>query len=193
MAKDMNPTPPHGTPGSTDAPGGASAARGASRWPKRWLALAIAIATTGLAYGIGRVQGAMALRQEEQRSANERAAWQTSLAACSTDRSLLEARRSLALVALSLDRRNFGVAESHRQRALEALGQPSLSSVPEASKLAGGVRGLDLGVDPDPGTKRGQVIAVSEALDRLLTERASTPPKREATATKSVDASRGPQ
>lgn len=142
------------------------------------------MAVTALAYGVGRVQGAMALRQEEQRSANDRSAWKASLAACSTERTLLEARRSLALVALSLDRRNFGVAETHRRRALEALGRPSLSSVAEVPKLASEVRGLDLAVDPDPGTKREQVIAVNDALDRLVTERASNAPGREATATK---------
>lgn len=184
MAKDMNPTPPHGTPGSSVGSGDVSEARGASPWAKPWLPLAIAIAATALAYGVGRVQGAMALRHEEQRSADDRSAWKASLAACSTELSLLEARRSLALVALSLDRRNFGVAESHRQRALEAFGRPSLSSVAEVPKLANEVRGLDLAVDPDPGTKREQVIAVSEALDRVVTERASKAPGREVTSTK---------
>jgi hypothetical protein len=143
----------------------------------------VAIAATALAYGVGRVQGALALRQAEQRNADDRAAFQASLAACEADRSLLQARRSLALVAVSLDRRNFGVAESHRQRALEAFAGPALNGVTAVTELATQIRGLDLAVDPDPGTKREQVIAVSEALDRLVTERGGSVPAP-ATATK---------
>jgi hypothetical protein len=66
-----------------------------------------------------------------------------------------------------LDRRNFGVAESHRRDALQVLERPSLTAVAGVTELAANIRGLDLAVDPDPGSKREQVIAVSEALDRV--------------------------
>jgi hypothetical protein len=124
-----------------------------------------------LAYGIGRFQGALALRELEQRHAVERGGREASLAACETDRGLLAARRSLSLVALSLDRRNFGVAENHRRDALRAFEQPALGGVAEVAGLTATVRALDLGVDPDPGAKRQQVIGVSEALDRVVAGR----------------------
>jgi hypothetical protein len=82
----------------------------------------------------------------------------------------------LSLVALSLDLRNFGVAENHRQDALHAFEQPSVRGVAAVPELLSTVRGLNLAVDPDPGAKRDQVIAVSEALDRLVATRAGKPP-----------------
>jgi hypothetical protein len=141
-------------------------------WSKPWLWLAAGLAVVALAYGVGRMQGAQALDTVEQRHAAAMASVRSNLEACGVDRSLLNARRSLALVALSLDRRNFGVAESHRREASQALGQPTLSGLPEVANIATTIGALDLGVDPDPGAKREQVIAASEALDKLLTTRA---------------------
>jgi F0F1-type ATP synthase membrane subunit c/vacuolar-type H+-ATPase subunit K len=180
VAAEMTTTPPLRTP-PTPTPTGdrrdSSADRAPSPWRKRWVPIAIAIASAlaaiGAAYGVGRAQGALALREAEQQRAEARSVWQTQLASCETARSLLEARRSLALVALSLDRRNFGVAEGHRQRALGVFASPSLSGVAGLPQLADEVRGLNLAVDPDPGTKREKVISLSEALDQLVTERTS--------------------
>jgi hypothetical protein len=137
---------------------------------------AVGVAVVGLAYGVGRFQGALALTAAHQQSVKDRSAWQASLAACQTARGLLAARRSLSLVALSLDRRNFGVAENHRQDALQAFEQPSLRGIAAVPELIATIRGLNLAVDPDPGAKRDQVIAVSEALDRLVATRAGKPP-----------------
>ncbi len=145
-------------------------------WSKRWLLLAIGVGSVALAYGVGRFQGALALTEVDQQHAVARAAWQTSLAACETDRGLLAARRNLSLVALALDRRNFGVAESHRRDALLAFEQPSVRGVTAVAELATTVRALDLAVDPDPGAKRQQVIGVSEALDRLVVARVGNVP-----------------
>jgi hypothetical protein len=182
----MPPTPPLGSPQEPpEVPRDSLGEREASPWSKRWLLLAIAIAVVALAYGIGRFQGALALKAVEQGNATDRQAWQASLGVCETDRSLLEARRSLSLVALSLDRRNFGVAENHRQDALRAFEQPSLRGVTEASELGATVRALNLAVDPDPGAKREQVIAVSEALDSLVVARAGVTPVAAASAVKS--------
>lgn len=165
----MTPTPPVGSPPRS---GGASregsAERVPSPWSRRWLVIAIGIAAAALAYGIGRFQGAVALTEADRRDALDRQAWKARLAQCETKRDLLTARRSLALVALALDRRNFGVAESHRRDALQALERPSLTSVAAVTELAAKIRGLDLAVDPDPGSKREQVIAVSEVLDHLV-------------------------
>lgn len=130
------------------------------------------MAAAALSYGVGRMQGAQALESVEQRHATAIEAARANLEACGIDRSLLNARRSLALVALSLDRRNFGVAESHRREAARALEQPTLSGLPEVASIRSNIGELDLGVDPDPGAKREQVIAASEALDKLLTTRA---------------------
>jgi hypothetical protein len=132
----------------------------------------VGLAVVALAYGIGRIQGAHALTEAEERHATEIANARSNLGACEIDRSLLTARRSLSLVALSLDRRNFGVAESHRREASQALEQPTLSGLAEVANLSKTVRGLNLGVDPDPGAKRERVIAASEALDAVLTSRA---------------------
>ncbi len=173
----MRPTPPLGSPQQPTEPSRSTVREpAASPWSKRWLLIAIGVAVVGLAYGVGRFQGALALTALDQRNATDRQAWQASLAACETDRGLLSARRSLSLVALSLDRRNFGVAENHRRDALRAFEQPSLSGLSEAAKLATTVQALNLAVDPDPGAKREQVIAVSEALDRLMTARAGKAP-----------------
>lgn len=170
---DGTPKPPHdGAPKpSRDVPTKPAPPR-SQWWTKPWTWLAAGLAVVALAYGIGRMQGAQALSDAEQRHATAMGTARSSLEACGIDRSLLNARRSLALVALSLDRRNFGVAESHRREASQALEQPTLSGLPEVTSIATTIGALDLGVDPDPGAKRGQVIAASEALDKLLTTRA---------------------
>ena len=118
------------------------------------------------------MQGAQALTSAEERHATAIKARSSDLEACKVERSLLAVRRSLALVALSLDRRNFGVAESHRREASQALEQPTLSGLAEVADLSKTIRALNLSVDPDPGAKRERVIAASEALDRLLALRA---------------------
>jgi hypothetical protein len=132
----------------------------------------VGLAFVALAYGVGRMQGAHALTSVEERHAKAIDDVRSTLEACTIDRSLLDVRRSLALVALSLDRRNFGVAESHRREAAQALEQSTLRGLPEMEKLSTAIRGLNLSVDPDPGAKRERVIAVSEELDRLLAARA---------------------
>ncbi len=183
---EMSTTPPLGSPQpSTEEPHGSSRERVASPWAKRWLVVAIGAASLALAYGLGRLQGALALRASDQQHALERSARQASLAGCETDRTLLSARRSLSLVALSLDRRNFGVAEKHRRDALQAFEQPPLRDVTEVSELMASVRALDIAVDPDPGAKRERVIGVTEALDRLVSARAGNAPMAAASATKS--------
>jgi hypothetical protein len=176
MAWSMTSTPPLGSPpGSSEGSRQVSPTHATSNWPKRWLVFAIGVAVVALAYGVGRFQGALALTAADRQSAKDRGAAQASLAACQTDRGLLAARRSLSLVALSLDRRNFGVAEKHRQDALHAFEQPSVRGVAAVPELLATVRGLNLAVDPDPGAKRDQVIAVSEALDRLVATPAGKP------------------
>lgn len=182
----MSTTPPLGSPQpSNEASDGSSPERVASPWKRRWLLAVIGAACLVLAYGLGRLQGALALRALYERHAVERAARQASLAGCETDRSLLAARRSLSLVALSLDRRNFGVAEKHRRDALQAFEQPPLRDVAEVAELTASVRALDIAVDPDPGAKRERVIGVSEALDRLVAARTGSAPVAAASATKS--------
>jgi hypothetical protein len=135
-----------------------------------------------LAYGLGRLQGALALTRQGEQNASARRAEQARLDACETDRHLLEGRRSLSLVALSLDRRNFGVAESHRRNALKMLEHPSARGVAKAAELAAKLRAVDLAVDPDPGAEREQVIAVSEALDGVLAGRVGQAPAAPATS-----------
>lgn len=181
----MSPTPPLGTPPSSSQDlHGTSTEAVRSPWSKRWLLIAIGVASLATAYGIGRFQGALALRGLDQRHAVERAGREASLVACETDRGLLAARRSLSLVALSLDRRNFGVAENHRRDTLRAFEQPALRGVAEVPDLTATVRALDLAVDPDPGAKRQQVIGVSEALDRVVAGRVGDGPVPPARAAK---------
>lgn len=169
-AKVMTHTPPLGS-GPTSRKGSADTANAGAAppsRPKRVLVMgAVLVIVAGGAYGVGRLQGALALNRAEERYGGNRQVWQTTQTACEVDRSLLTARRSLSLVALELDRRNFGVAETHRRAAAQALTQPSLSGVADVSKLAENVQAMDLGVDPNPGAKREQVIALSEALDRV--------------------------
>ncbi len=185
----MTKTPPFGTPkpshdGTTPKPSHDGTPKSSPNvsmkpapsspwWSKPWPWVGVGLAAVALAYGVGRMQGAQALDSVEQRHATAMESVRSNLEACGIDRSLLNARRSLALVALSLDRRNFGVAEKHRREASRALGQPTLSGLPEVASISSTVGALDLGVDPDPGAKREQVIASSEALDKLLTTRAN--------------------
>ncbi len=176
----MPATPPPGSTTGSPRPadGAALEAERLPLWRKRsaWIGLAVAIAALALAYGIGRAQGAMALRDAEERHAAVRASCESKLATCAADRDLLAAHRSLSLVAISLDRRNFGVAESHRRDALRALAQPSLQGIAAAPEVAATIEALDLGVDPNPGTKRDRVIAAAERLDDVLKSRAPDAP-----------------
>jgi hypothetical protein len=133
----------------------------------KWILAGAALAAVALAYGIGRLQGALLLSRTVEAHETEVKTVKAELARCETERDLLTARRSLSLVALSLDRRNFGVAESHRRNALQALARPTLSGIAEVSTLTGKVRELRLDVDPDPGAKRNEVIAATETLDRI--------------------------
>lgn len=181
-AARMPQTPPLGTPksppdGARDVstktvPSVSTKSLPSPLWSKPSIWVGIALAAVAIAYGVGRLQGAQALSSAEERHATALATARSNLGACEIDRTLLNARRSLALVALSLDRRNFGVAESHRREASQALEQPGLSGLPEVGNLSTTIRGLNLNVDPDPGAKRERVIAASEALDRLLVARA---------------------
>jgi hypothetical protein len=173
----MTHTPPSGSPKlSPDAPVDVSTRSPRSPlWTKPWLWLGVGLAVAALAYGIGRLQGAHALRNAEQRHATAFSPVQSSLKACELDRGLLTVRRRLAMVALALDRRNFGVAETHRRQASEALQDPTLSGLTEVASLKAAIGALNLSVDPDPGAKREQVIAASETLDRLLDARGIAP------------------
>lgn len=178
----MSRTPHLGSPdASTEASGGGSpepvAPSSFKRRYGRWLALAIGVAVVALAYGLGRIQGAVALSAAEAEHMKTVQAGHARLVACEADRDLLEARRSLSLVALSLDRRNFGVAETHRRAALKRLEQPSVTGMTKVGDLATTVRALDLAVDPDPGAQRERVIAVSEGLDGVLVARNSPAPE----------------
>ncbi len=179
----MANTPPLGSPqGPLDDSHGSPTDERPSLWSKRWLPIAVGVAVAALAYGAGRLQGAVALSSSNQARAAEQKTWQTELATCETERGLLSARRSLSLVALSLDRRNFGVAESHRQEALQQLTQTAASGAGSVTELVAKVQALDLAVDPDPGTKREQVISVSEALDRLVAAPRRSAPAPSATS-----------
>ena len=178
----MTQTPPAGSPKTPPAGSPKTAPDGARdvstkhisspHSSRPWLWPVVGLAAVALAYGVGRIQGAQALSSAEERHATAIEAARSNLQACGIDRSLLSARRSLALVALSLDRRNFGVAEGHRREALQALEQPPLNGLAEATNVSTTIRALNLGVDPDPGAKRDRVIAASEALDGLLAARA---------------------
>jgi len=119
------------------------------------------LALVATAYGVGRFHNASLLRAQH-----------ASLEASETDRGLLEARRSLALVALALDRRNFGVAEKHRRDAIELLERPPVSRL-QVDDIASAIRTLDLSVSPDPGAHRDRVITACEALDSVLATRAA--------------------
>lgn len=179
-SRSMTQTPPFGTPkpphdATSKSPVDASKPQRTSLWRTTpWPWIGSGLAAVALAYGVGRLQGAQGLNDAEQRHAAAIESLRSNLETCGIDRTLLNARRSLALVALSLDRRNFGVAESHRREASQALEQPSLSGLPEVAAIATTISALDLSVDPDPGAKREQVIAASEALDGLLATRART-------------------
>jgi hypothetical protein len=174
----MTATPPPGSPhrNASTLVDVASAPKHESPWRKRGLITLIALATVGLAYGIGRLQGALALRNAEEKHASELGAFKSDLSTCDRERGLLSARRSLSLVALDLDRRNFGVAETHRKEAMQALEQRALGALPGVAGIAATIRSLDLSVNPDPGETRNQVIAATEALDRIELPRSDDRP-----------------
>jgi|GEM_PF-2236466 len=173
-ARAMEQTPPLGSPKASPdgALDGTTKPKHSPTWFRPWLWRGAGLVVVALAYGVGRFQGAQAMTSAERQHTTAIEAVRSSLDACQIDRSLLSARRSLALVALSLDRRNFGVAESHRRDASKALEQPILSGLADVAGLSTAIGALNLSVDPDPGAKRERVIATSEALDRLLTSRA---------------------
>jgi hypothetical protein len=168
----MTYTPPPGSQSPSDVPVDLPKSPASPpNWSRLWISLGLGLLFAGLAYGVGRLQGARALVHAEQAHAEAFATAHSALQTCEVDRGLLTVRRKLAQVALSLERRNFGLAESHRRQASQALEQPSLTGLQEVTGLSTTIGALNLSVDPDPGAKREQVIAASEVVDRLVETR----------------------
>lgn len=142
---------------------------------RRLLIVAVLLlAFGGAGFGIGRYQGAMALESATERFQRDRLALQTQvsqagarLQSCQTERDLLAARRSLSLVALALEQRNFGTAEAHRRQALDQLTSDGLSAVGGVDTVAKRVTELNLAVDPEPGDALAEVSGIVEVLDQI--------------------------
>jgi hypothetical protein len=133
---------------------------------------AVGVAVVGAAYGVGRGQGAMQLREaregfeaqaaEHQREAE--AAREQAVAARQV-RAHLEARRRLHRAVLALDERNFGIAQAHLAAAAAMLEQSGKGA--EARTLADELRAVRLLATEDLASQRQPLVKWALRLDEI--------------------------
>jgi hypothetical protein len=127
-----------------------------------------------VAYGVGRVQGCSQVQQAEGKAQEAESAKQSATTELKTQLDqtrrrvdLLEGRRHLHLALLAMDKRNFGIAQSHLQNANKLLKRGAQEGSEEA-KLHGRVEQLILVATEDFAPQRQKVLDVIEAFDALV-------------------------
>ena len=137
---------------------------------KRVLILSGAIvAGLGAAYGGGRLQGHAAVGESEERVGKAEAEAQSikrDLDAAKAKATQLDARRHLHLALMSMEQRNFGIAQEHVTNAGALL--QSTSPEGELKKLADEIRAFKLTASEDQSKERQALLGFAEKLDKIL-------------------------
>ncbi len=156
-----------------DTPHGEAPEVGRVQIKRRTLVISflIALGLCGLAYGVGRLQAWQQIRAAETQATQAQEERAKSAAAADSERAeltrrvaLLDARRQLHLVMLSMEERNFGIAEDHLRLAAQRLAAAGEPFKPVAEKLSA----LRLVATENQGDQRVQLVALAKQLDQTL-------------------------
>lgn len=136
--------------------------------------IAITLVVAGIAYGVGRFQGHMALgeaRAEAEERASELEARiaqaQSELATCEQRAERLEARRRLHMALQELDALNFGYAQRHLHAAGRTLAAAAAGEA-EIQELAQEMQDTQIAPTGQTEQQRGRIRELMERLDAAL-------------------------
>ncbi len=149
---------------------------------------AAAVALLALGYGIGRAQGAHEVSRVEGAARTVRArsdesarqlrsrvtALEGDVARATHATAVLEGRRQLGLALLSLDDRNFGIAQGQVDAARAALRDLPGADNPGLAEVARSLTGLSVVAAGDFADQRARVLAIVRVFDQHLPS-AATP------------------
>jgi hypothetical protein len=150
---------------------------------------AAVVALLALAYGVGRVQGSHEVSRMEDAARVARArtdasardlrsrvtALEGEVARATHATAVLEGRRQLGLALLSLDDRNFGIAQGQVDAARSALRDVSGADDPGLAGVGRSLAGLSIVAAGDFADQRARVLAIVRAFDQHLSNAA--PPR----------------
>jgi hypothetical protein len=137
------------------------------------VAFLVSVACIAVAYGVGRLQEAIHISGIEAKAAaaaknseSKARSLQTELAAARQKLLQLEASRQLYLSLVSLDQRNFGIAQEHIQKASKLLVQSG--PPPALAQLAKAMTESNLVATENISAQREQVLRWATGLAALV-------------------------
>lgn len=139
-------------------------ARGVSKIVPWIIALLV---TGGVAYGVGRMQGAGAIEKAREETAGAQKAVEAAQAQVEAGKTLnrqLEARRQLHRALIALDQRNFGIAQNYLSATSILLGNVG----GDLAALGQDLRKVNLVATSDLAVQRNQIIGFVERMDAAL-------------------------
>lgn len=138
------------------------------------IGVVVALVGIGAAYGVGRYQGNVLVKDAEARAAAAASGSTSAVALASVSADIergkvarLEARRRLHLAMIALDEKNFGIANDHvaaaRAHLLAAEGSDN-----ELGKLAGELEQMKIVAADDVTEPRNKLLAWIKRIDELM-------------------------
>ncbi|MBN1608328.1 MAG: hypothetical protein JW940_16985 [Polyangiaceae bacterium] len=144
------------------------------------IAFLVSVACIAVAYGVGRLQGAVHISDLEAKAAeatkqseSKARTLQTDLAASRQKLLQLEASRQLYLSLVALDQRNFGIAQEHIQKSSKFLVRSGPPAGGALAQLAKAMLESNLVATENISTQRDQVLRWATALVALVPPPAS--------------------
>ena len=147
---------------ATESKGEKAPKKAGGRAKRIGIAVLVVLAAVGIAYGVGRMQGAMGTEAAEK----QRAEAEVRLAACVTDVKMLEARRQLDLALRAMDDRNFGIAQDHIKQAGQFLSEANVQG--EVAELATQLKKTEVMAATNFEDQRDKVLSLIQRFDALL-------------------------
>jgi hypothetical protein len=134
----------------------------------------VSMACVAMAYGVGRLQGAMHVADIEGKAAEathkseaRARALETELAASRAKLMRLEASRQLYLSLVALDQRNFGIAQEHLHKASKLLVQSGPPPGAALAQIAKGMADDNLVATENISGQRDQLLCWATEIDAL--------------------------